>query len=564
MPQPSGSDLYWMEQLGLVCSRTTQTWSPTATIYDCPICGQGFAASKMLYEHLVAHHRVGLEPNYLNEHSIGEVVSGINNLVMEKRFRFSTQIEKPKFFLTHDESKNAPKLLWIGAPRYDLGNFLTPATLGSERAPRLLDGYRSQPTRLLNSRNPSGDLIGRVREMLHTGTGSLIPVAMTSKLWWDKLDSDGALGVHVRAPEQYQGAPGVHVGAPQQSFKTMAPWRNMVRAWEMRKYDLIRRAGWNEAQSKEDPHPAFMPLITQGAAMTPTMMIEGSWDTWSYADLMVPEAFYRMLKKDAFKYEKLEPRQIAVKWLTVIHPLLTSLGYTLRDAEGQMVVPLSGEDYYEKMATSYITSLLKTVKRPDATVLVNHEIFHSVAQAEDCADLLILWRWIAKKELWFDDEVKVPGFLDFKLDQRRKECDDGPSTVSKAFIRYQTLSLHGFLSRITDWSEHATVTPGTIFNLPIWLCQDKTVGDMKVPLQPFYYGRTPFTFVKSPVPTRKKEEESSTQVFDAKKRKIEPETEKGRTKKHADPPVKLSPREQPYISGGTARMESPRDVHGSR
>eukprot|EP00971_Amphidinium_carterae_P272984 5418049-Amphidinium_carterae.1 len=90
----------------------------------------------------------------------------------------------------------------------------------------------------------------------------------------------------------------------------MSYWRNLVRAWEMRNYDRIKRYGWSAGVDWEkDPPPADMAILTQGATMTPTMMIEGIWDTWSYADLMDPEAFLDILRKDSLNQERLSVSQ---------------------------------------------------------------------------------------------------------------------------------------------------------------------------------------------------------------------------------------------------------------
>eukprot|EP00971_Amphidinium_carterae_P101390 2006799-Amphidinium_carterae.1 len=111
------------------------------------------------------------------------------------------------------------------------------------------------------------------------------------------MTKDGVSGLRA-------GTSGQNVKPP---FRTMSYWRNLVRAWEMRNYEGIKAKGWNGGVDWEkDPHPADMTILTQGTTMTPTVMLEGRWDTWSYADLMDPDAFFHMLVRDSWKQEKLK------------------------------------------------------------------------------------------------------------------------------------------------------------------------------------------------------------------------------------------------------------------
>eukprot|EP00971_Amphidinium_carterae_P273069 5420078-Amphidinium_carterae.1 len=104
----------------------------------------------------------------------------------------------------------------------------------------------------------------------------------------------------------------------------MAPMRNLVRAWEMRRHSDFQEYSWSEVLSIES-HPADMSILTQGAMMTPTVMTEGRWDTWSYSDLMDPEALLGMLKKDCKGHDTLTDKQREAKLRNVILPLLDSL-----------------------------------------------------------------------------------------------------------------------------------------------------------------------------------------------------------------------------------------------
>eukprot|EP00971_Amphidinium_carterae_P026809 528969-Amphidinium_carterae.2 len=113
-------------------------------------------------------------------------------------------------------------------------------------------------------------------------------------------------------PRILAGVPsdGSRVGTSAQTlkppFRTMSYWRNLVRAWKMRNYENVKKYGWNgEVDWSNGPPLADMATLTQEATITPTMMIEGRWDTWSYADLMDPEAFYEILLKDSFNQKHL-------------------------------------------------------------------------------------------------------------------------------------------------------------------------------------------------------------------------------------------------------------------
>eukprot|EP00971_Amphidinium_carterae_P093189 1844350-Amphidinium_carterae.2 len=63
--------------------------------------------------------------------------------------------------------------------------------------------------------------------------------------------------------------------------------------------------------------------------MTPTVMLEGHWDTWAYGDLMNPKLLLAMLMKDHDCHESMTDDQKRWKWYHVIKPLLDSLGFKM-------------------------------------------------------------------------------------------------------------------------------------------------------------------------------------------------------------------------------------------
>eukprot|EP00971_Amphidinium_carterae_P100133 1980128-Amphidinium_carterae.1 len=73
------------------------------------------------------------------------------------------------------------------------------------------------------------------------------------------------------------------------------------------------------------------------------MMIEGRWDTWSYADLMDPEMFHEILLRDSFNQKHLSMPQRQYKWLHIIQPLCAALGYELMSKEDTSYFPADGD-----------------------------------------------------------------------------------------------------------------------------------------------------------------------------------------------------------------------------
>eukprot|EP00971_Amphidinium_carterae_P006474 127734-Amphidinium_carterae.3 len=255
---------------------------------------------------------------------------------MGRKFFFDPYTEKPKFEFINVKNK----INWMGTPMYGGQGPCYPTSLNTQRYDDLVQDYRMSPSGRLENGDPAKDLRKRVGIRNRVEHAPLIPVAMTSKLWSTRMtdiaeDVPSILAGIPNADERddfdmtRDGVSGLRAGTSDQDvkppFRTMSFWRNLVRAWEMRNYEEIKSRGWNRALKWEtDPHPTDMPILTQGTTMTPTVMLEERWDTWSYADLMDPEAFFGMLKKDSFGEDKLEVAQKQFKWLHIIGPLCAS------------------------------------------------------------------------------------------------------------------------------------------------------------------------------------------------------------------------------------------------
>eukprot|EP00971_Amphidinium_carterae_P225622 4474624-Amphidinium_carterae.1 len=127
-----------------------------------------------------------------------------------------------------------------------------------------------------------------------------------------------------------------------------------------------------------------MTVLAQGAVMTPNVMNAGQWDTWSYADLMDPVTLLALLKKDCKGHDSLNELQLKCKVKHVIVPLLDSLGFKLvKGLNNKEWNPQSGADYYTFLETDTVR-LKKKIQVPDASVFVNHDVFHLVAQLPNC------------------------------------------------------------------------------------------------------------------------------------------------------------------------------------
>eukprot|EP00971_Amphidinium_carterae_P177292 3515924-Amphidinium_carterae.2 len=172
----------------------------------------------------------------------------------------------------------------MGKPMYGGKGPSYPTSLKTQKYDDLVQDYRTTPTGQLKKDDAAKDLLKRVGIRSRTEHTPLIPVAMTSKLWWTRMAdiADGVpsilAGVNVGEGDDFDmrgdEVPGLRAGTPNQNvkppFRTMSFWRNLVRAWEMRNYHEIKSRGWNGATNWEvDPHPADMSILTQGTTMTP-------------------------------------------------------------------------------------------------------------------------------------------------------------------------------------------------------------------------------------------------------------------------------------------------------
>eukprot|EP00971_Amphidinium_carterae_P241072 4786051-Amphidinium_carterae.1 len=297
----------------------------------------------------------------------------------------------------------------------------------------------------------------------------------------------------------------------------MAPMRNLVRAWEMRNdWAFSQGYSWNEV-SGIDQHPADMTVLAQGAVMTPTIMKAGQWNTWSYADLMDPVTLLALLKKDCKGHDSLTELQRKCKVTHVIVPLLDTLGFKLvMGLNNKEWIPQSGADYYTFLEADTV-HLKKKIQVPDASVFVNHEVFHLVVQLPTCDGRLQFWRSRIEAHLIFSLGVNIPSRV-----ASRKIVEKAPENenrgVQKALLRYQTLNLHGLLTTVPNWDKYETYMDRSMEELQVWR---RPTNQQGVEMSSTFLGRTPLTFVRSVSPTRKKEEEASQQEEAAKRRKLD-------------------------------------------
>eukprot|EP00971_Amphidinium_carterae_P100641 1990957-Amphidinium_carterae.1 len=334
---------------------------------------------------------------------------------------------------------------------------------------------------------------------------------MTSKLWWTKtadLLDDGVLGgTLARAPGATRaGTSGASAGASaeEQSFRSMSPWRNLVRAWEMRNHEKLKTNSWREVANWIDQHPADMSILTQGAMMTPTVMLEGRWDTWAYADLMVPDSRLSMLQKDCEGHDSIAEEKKEARLQNVIRPLLDPLGFRLTGKTGMEWQPANGQAYYNLMR-SRVASLQKKVRIPDPSLFINHEMVHLIAQLPECDQSVRHWDALAQSGVIYDADTMDPPF----------NQDPG---IKQALLRYQTLPLQGLVRTVTDWQQHESYTEQSIYDLDVWLRPTKRGN---VEMNSTYPGRTPLTFVRSTTPTRKKVDVSDSPETETKRRRVE-------------------------------------------
>eukprot|EP00971_Amphidinium_carterae_P214329 4253611-Amphidinium_carterae.5 len=300
---------------------------------------------------------------------------------------------------------------------------------------------------------------------------------MTSKLWWTKMIDPAD------ERERRTGTNGEPTEAPvEESFNSMSPWRNFVRAWEMRNHERLKTESWNEVTYIE-PHPADMTELTQGAAMTPTVMLEGHWDTWAYGDLMVPESLLAMLTKDNEGHDSMPDDKKERKWHHVIKPLLNFSG--LQD---------------------------------DTSLFVNHKLVHYLAHQKDCDQVIRQWEEYARIGSLYDGQfgITIPGRMEQYNRPARHDCKDYTCGVEAALARNLTFQLQGAIDIISTWADHTSYMEASMERLEIWNRPRKTDD---IEMSSTNVGRTPFTFVRPASPTRKNEELSDSQESETNARK---------------------------------------------
>eukprot|EP00971_Amphidinium_carterae_P239532 4755415-Amphidinium_carterae.1 len=199
----------------------------------------------MLADHMIARHGIGLEPNFCNEYSVAELVSGINNLAVGKKFRADDGETKPKFLMT----KPVVKIPWMGHPIFEMDNEPMSLEVMLDEDGQIINHYREEPQGQLSTDYPARDLRRRLQPGDEaepeveppTARRQLIPAAKTSKLRWTKMNDP------LDNRERRNRANGEPAEEPvEESFSNMSPWRNLVRAWEMRNHEKLQEKTWHE------------------------------------------------------------------------------------------------------------------------------------------------------------------------------------------------------------------------------------------------------------------------------------------------------------------------------
>eukprot|EP00971_Amphidinium_carterae_P149460 2963224-Amphidinium_carterae.2 len=240
---PTGSDVGWAKQVGLRSgdghNGYEKTPDPRGGHYVCPVCNARSHLTEVLADHMCASHDLGLEPNYCNEYSVAELVSGINNLAVGKKFRADDGETKPKFLMTLPEAK----IPWMGHPIFEMDNEPMSLKVILDEDGQVINSYRDQPQGQLSTEHPALDLRRRLQPGDEaepeveppTAKRPLIPAAMTSQLWWTKM-----VDPVTRRERELGEVP------EEESFNNMSPWRNLVRAWEMRNHERLIERTWHE------------------------------------------------------------------------------------------------------------------------------------------------------------------------------------------------------------------------------------------------------------------------------------------------------------------------------
>eukprot|EP00971_Amphidinium_carterae_P168076 3330303-Amphidinium_carterae.1 len=259
--------------------------------------------------------------------------------------------------------------------------------------------------------------------------------------------------------------------------------------------------------------------LTQGATMTPTVMLEGHWDTWSYGDLMVPEQLFSMLAKDNECHDNMSEEKKDRRWHHIVKPLLESLGFKMVSKDGSEWNPQSGVTYYQDFFAK-LDSLQKKYRVPDPSLFVNHELVHYIAHQKDIEQALKQWEEHATIGNHYIDGTGmcVPGRLEQFQQPSRHAVNDNTSGVALAMARCQTFQLQGAIEVIDDWTDHTSYMEASIERLTIW---NRPRKNNNIEMASTYVGRTPFTFIKSASPTRKNDVLTNSQESDTKRKKVE-------------------------------------------
>eukprot|EP00971_Amphidinium_carterae_P250480 4972756-Amphidinium_carterae.1 len=153
--------------------------------YRCPACATRFQLSESLADHMNEVHGMGLEPNFCNEYSVAEMVSGINNLAVGKKFRVDDGEARPKFIMT----KPDVRIPWMGLPIFEFDNGPMSWETMYDEDGRVFNHYREPPQGQLSTERPAIDLRRRLQPGDEaepeveppTARRPLIPAALTSK-----------------------------------------------------------------------------------------------------------------------------------------------------------------------------------------------------------------------------------------------------------------------------------------------------------------------------------------------------------------------------------------------
>eukprot|EP00971_Amphidinium_carterae_P043194 849770-Amphidinium_carterae.1 len=121
---------------------------------------------------------------------------------MGRKFQFDQDTERPKFQFVGMNNK----ITWLGPPLYGERGHCYPLSMKTQKYDQLVRDYRKVPSAQLNLEDPARDLINRVGAQNRLNGHPLIPVAMTSKLWWTRMT------------ELAEGVPRILAGVPSDEF----------------------------------------------------------------------------------------------------------------------------------------------------------------------------------------------------------------------------------------------------------------------------------------------------------------------------------------------------------